>query len=105
MKRALIAALLASAIAPASASAAPKNCGSIYRVDAGVNVKVTDVGHHHNCRLSRRVARNVYSDMSGPGFRMGGYLWLEANWPGSDRMIYENRKGHAFRMKYGKYRG
>ena len=64
MKRALIAALLASAIAPASASAAPKNCGSIYRVDAGVNVKVTDVGHHHNCRLSRRVARNVYSDMS-----------------------------------------
>ena len=41
-------------------------------------------------------------DMSGPGFRMSGYLWLEANWPGSDRVIYENRKGHAFRMKYGR---
>ena len=43
--------------------------------------------------------------MSGPGFRMSGYLWLEANWPGSDRVIYENRKGHAFRMKYGRYEG
>ena len=30
MKRALIAALLASAIVPASASAAPKSCGTIF---------------------------------------------------------------------------
>ena len=90
---------------PTANAASTVRCGKIWRVDAGVWVTVTDVGHRHNCRLSRKVARNVYSDMGGPGFRMSGYLWLEANWPGSDRVMYENRKGHAFRIKYGRYRG
>ena len=47
---------------PTANAASTVRCGKIWRVDASVWVTVTDVGHRHNCRLSRKVARNVYSD-------------------------------------------
>jgi hypothetical protein len=94
---AVVAAL--SIATPTATAASTVRCGKIWRVDAGAWARVTDVGHRHNCKLVRRVARNIYSDMSGGAvFRFGRHRFREAN----DHPSYTkyDLDGHAFRMRY-----
>ena len=107
MKRILTLAVVAGAlVVPATAdasTAAIKSCGSVWRADAGVQVRlrVMAAAKPHvrllSCEAVRRVALNAYSDTSSR-FRIDGRIWRGGY---SDRCrVFRNSGPYAIEMRY-----